>query len=128
MATQIKSPATRDPSIALLISVAGLFVAAPGIGYLYLNDMRKAVIYILGFWAVLAVAGAMVFVWSFVSNEALKAVLNAMNGLGAYQFYFSSSAAICNWPILLPIIAMAFIIIADVHSTAQGENPLLPGF
>ena len=126
MSPSVKTPASRDPNIALLVSVVGLFVAAPALGYVYLNDMRKAAIYILGFWLMLAIAAALTFLWNFISNEMLKAAYGAVAGLAAYPV--PSLCGVCGWPLVLPVFAMVFIITYDVYATARGEPSRLPEF
>ena len=105
-----KSPATapKDPGIAALISVVGmLLLGAPSLGYFYLGNVRKGVVYLIGAWVVLGIAFAVSF-----------AVGIATLGLGFCLMI----------PIALLALALDILIIWDVYLIAQGEKPKLPEF
>lgn len=95
----------KDPGVAVLISVIGLLLAAPGIGYLYLRLRRKALMYILAFWALAAV------------------ILTLIVIIGTVTMGFGY---ICFPPIGLVILVCEAVIIYDVYLCATHQKPLLP--
>ncbi len=104
------SPATapKDPGIAALISVVGmLLLGAPSLGYFYLGNVRKGIVYLVGAWIALAVAMAVAM-----------AVGIATLGLGFCLVI----------PIVLIALAFDLVIVWDVYLIAQGEKPKLPEF
>ncbi|MCX6774392.1 MAG: hypothetical protein NTY68_05365 [Candidatus Micrarchaeota archaeon] len=99
---------TNDPNIVALISfICMVLISAPGVGYVILGYTRKALIYTVGVWAVLAVLVIGVFVLSFVTM-----------GFGS----------LCIFPLLLIIFAIDIFIIYDVYCMAKGEKSKLPDF
>jgi len=94
----------KDPGIAAAISaVCLLIVAAPGIGYLYLGNMRKGVIYIAAVWAC----------WVAV---VVCYIAGAMTGVGA----------VCCLPLFLVPFAFGCAVVYDVYLTAKGDKQILP--
>ncbi len=105
-----KAPATapKDPGIAALISVVGMLIlGAPALGYFYLGNVRKGIIYLLAPW--IATVALLVL-------ATVGAVLTF--GLGL----------ICIVPLALVLIAFDLLIVWDVYLVAQGEKPKLPEF
>lgn len=105
-----KSPATapKDPGIAALISVVGmLLLGAPSLGYFYLGNVRKGLIYLLGAWVAVAIAIGVAVV------------------IGIATFGFGCCLII---PIVLLALAFELLIVWDVYITAKGEKPKLPEF
>jgi uncharacterized membrane protein YvbJ len=102
----------KDPALAVLISIAGLFLlAAPGVGYLYLDNFRKAAIYIIASWVLsIVVVGSYLFVGT----------------LGAFVTYGIS--VVCCLPVLFLPIALYIAIVYDIYLMAKGEEQKLPEF
>ncbi len=98
---------SKDPTIAALISVAGMFIlGAPAVGYFYLNNMRKGLVYLAASWVLL-----------FVIVIALVGSVFT-GGLGF----------ICALPLALAGLCLNLLIVYDVYLTAQGQKPKLPSF
>lgn len=98
--------APKDPGIAALISVVGmLLLAAPSLGYFYLGNVRKGIIYLLAAWVAIAVpfgVGVAIGLLTF--------------GLGLCLII----------PIGLLVVAFDLLIVWDVYLMAQGKKPKLP--
>ncbi|MDD5340764.1 MAG: hypothetical protein PHV13_06015 [Candidatus ainarchaeum sp.] len=105
-----KQSSGKDAGIAALISIVGmLLLAAPSLGYVYLGNVRKGIIYLVVSWVLLGIViGVALF------GGTLLAI--ATSGLGAC----------CIAP--LPLIPLLFdiIVVYDVYITAKGEKPKLP--
>ncbi len=105
-----KSPATapKDPGIAALISVVGmLLLGAPSLGYFYLGNVRKGVVYLLALWAAAVVIFGLMAVGTLVTF-----------GIGL----------LCMLPLGLLVLAFGILIVWDVYLVAQGQKPKLPEF
>jgi|GEM_PF-940441 uncharacterized membrane protein YvbJ len=103
-----KVSSEKDPAIAALIAVVCMFVlGAPSIGYMYLGNVRKGIIYLLAGWAL-----AIVVVVAYL--------IGAYGTLGV--------GAVCCLPAFLVPIAFELLIVYDVYLEARGEKTKLPDF
>ncbi|MFH1306184.1 MAG: hypothetical protein ABIH83_00820 [Candidatus Micrarchaeota archaeon] len=94
----------KEPLMALLCAVAGmLFLLTPGVAYLYLGKMRKALVYIFGPWLALLIIGAIIF------------------GIGLFT---SGIAFVCYFPLFLILFLFDMAIIYDAYKVAKGEKIL----
>lgn len=106
---QSSAKAAKDPGIAALISIVGmLLLAAPSLGYFYLGNMRKGLIYLVASWALTGIVIGVVFFGG--------AVLAAVTGIGAC----------CVIPLALLPVLFDLVIVYDVYIEAKGEKPKLP--
>ena len=104
------SPA-KDAGIAALISVlCMLILGAPAVGYFYLGNVRKGIIYLIASWVLLGV-----IVGIFVFGGILATLFT---GLGWC----------CLLPILLVPLLFELLIVSDVYLEAKGEPTKLPSF
>lgn len=101
-----KTFADKDPSIAALVAAACMFfLGAPAVGYMYLGNVRKGIIYIL--------AG-----WTLTIAVAIAYVLGALTYVGI----------ICCLPGLALPFLFDLLIVYDVYLEAKGEPTKLPNF
>ncbi len=98
--------AGKDPSVALLIALVGMFLSVPAIGYIYLENVKKGLIYLLINWVAV---GVIVIFYSVVS---------AITG----------GVGLCCFPALLIPLIVSLLIVYDVYVEAKGEKSILPGF
>ncbi len=103
----------KDPAIAALIALAGgLILGFPGGGYIYIDKMKKGLIYGLGNWALALI----LFAISFAIYTGITIV---SFGLGAVCF-----------PVMLlpaPLVLIYFLlVIYDTYLDAKGEKTYLP--
>lgn len=108
----LAKPSTeKDPGIAALISVVCMFIlGAPAIGYIYLGNVRKGVVYILASWVL---TGAVVVAF-YIGAMALT--LTTLVG------------GMCCLPVLIVPLLFDMLIVYDVYLEAKGEKPKLPSF
>ncbi len=98
----------KDPTTALLVSVVGMFILGmPSIGYAYLGNLKKCLIYIVATWGMLI---GLIIVYVVASYLTL--------GIGL----------ICCLPLLLIPLAINLAIVYDVYMEAKGEKMILPDF
>ncbi len=96
----------KDPGIAALISVLGLLLlSAPAVGYFYLGEIRRGILYLLALWVIV---GGILFV--YLSGTIIS------YGLGG----------ICCAPILVVPLILGLAIVYDVYTIAKGEPAKLP--
>lgn len=101
-----KPSSDKDPSIAALISIVCMFLlGAPGIGYIYLGNVKKGLVYIAASW----------LFWMAV---VIAYVLGTFTLVGA----------ICCLPLLFVPLAFDLLIVYDVYLEAKGEPTKLPSF
>ncbi|VVB57660.1 Uncharacterised protein [uncultured archaeon] len=107
--SKTSAPASaKDPAIAALISVVGLLIlGAPALGYIYMGQMKKGLIYLLGTWVLSAVFIAIGFIIGL-----------ATMGIGF----------LCLPLLLLLLLALDIAIVWDVYKTSKGEKGILPNF
>ena len=96
----------KEAGIAVLISFVGMiFLGAPAIGYLYLDDVRKGVIYlIIGY--LLPIAAIVAYYMGALTIVGIVLCL----------------------PVLLVPLALHLAIIFDVWKMAEKKKPVLPDF
>jgi hypothetical protein len=98
----------KDAGVAALISALGLLIlSAPALGYFYLGNMKKGIIYLLAVWVL----------------AGILAVLYLVGGIATGGIGF-----LCLLPIFFLILLFEFVIIYDVYLMAKGEQPKLPSF
>ncbi len=96
----------KDPKVALVISIAGMVIlAAPAVGYIYLGNVKKFLVYLVVCWAL---------VFGIVAVSAVAAALSG--GIGG----------LCFLPLGILLLAFLLLIVYDVYVTAKGEKPKLP--
>lgn len=101
----------KDPGIAALIAVLGMFIlAAPAIGYIYLGNVRKGLIYIIANWILVGAITVVVWIGFF--------------GLTATTIV----GGVCCLPAAFIPLFFAILIVYDVYLEAKGEKPKLPSF
>jgi len=103
----LAKPSTeKDAGIAALISVVCMFVlGAPAVGYFYVGDMRKGLIYLVASW----------LMWTVV---AIAYFLGAMTVVGI----------VCCLPLLFVPLAFDLLVVYDIYLEAKGEPAKLPSF
>jgi TM2 domain-containing membrane protein YozV len=107
-----KGPSEKDPAIAALISVLCLFVlGAPSIGYIYLGNVRKGIIYLGISWALVFAVVAAYFIGGSIF------------GIMTYGVGF-----LCCLPVFLLPVIFDLLIVYDVYLEAKGEPTKLPNF
>ncbi|MFH1285973.1 MAG: hypothetical protein ABIH99_05325 [Candidatus Micrarchaeota archaeon] len=96
----------KDPGIAALISIVCMFVlGAPSLGYIYLGNVKKGIIYLVANWVL---TFGIVIIYFIAVFTVIGAVL-------------------CLPIFLIPII-LNLLIVYDVHLEASGKKTILPGF
>ncbi len=97
----------KDPGVAALIAAVGmlLLAGAAGIGYIYLGNVKKGLIYIILGW--------------FLTGTIAVAYV-----IGAYTLV----GIVCCLPLFLVPLALNIAIIYDVYLEAKGEPTKLPSF
>jgi TM2 domain-containing membrane protein YozV len=99
-----KEKEEKDPAIAALISVVGMLIlGAPSLGYFYIDNVRKGIIYLALTWGV-----------------AIAAVLAYYAGM------FTIVGIVCCLPLLLVPLAFELYIVWAVYLEAQGKKSELP--
>jgi TM2 domain-containing membrane protein YozV len=94
----------KDPTIAVIIgAICMLILGAPGVGYVYIDDVRKGIEYIIAAWVVLGVVAV-----GYI-------ILSAATLLG-----------VCCFPVFLIPLAFDLLILWDVYLQAKGEPTKLP--
>jgi TM2 domain-containing membrane protein YozV len=100
----------KDPGIAALISAVGLLIlAAPGIGYFYIDNVKKGIEYLLAIWAV----GIAIF------------VVYMFGGVVGGMLTFGISSLCCMPVFALPYL-LGLVVVWDVYLEAKGEKTILP--
>ena len=107
----VKPSTDKDPGIAALIAILCMFVlGAPAIGYIYLGNVRKGLIYVIASWA-LSIA-VVVAIW-------VGAIVLTMTTL---------VGGVCCLPALIVPLIFDILIVYDVYLEAKGEPTKLPNF
>lgn len=105
MPAQASAP-KKDPNRAALISVAGmLLMIGPGIGYFFIGETRKGIIYLVIPWVLFAITIASMF-------------------LGLLSIF----AFACSGLLILLLLLLDLAIVWDVYRMAKGEPARLPTF
>ncbi|VVC01171.1 Uncharacterised protein [uncultured archaeon] len=95
----------KDPGIAALIAAAGMLIlGAPSLGYFYLGNVRKGIVYLIASWVLVGLLAVIYFAGGILT------------GIGF----------VCLLPIFLVALLFEFAIVWDVYKTASGEKPVLP--
>ena len=103
-----QSLTTRDPTIAILLSIGCfLFLGAPSLAYIYLGNIRKGLVYLIGSWGLAFVIFAIYMVGTV-----------ATWGIGAF----------CLLPLFLIPFVLDIFIIYDVYLISKGRKSKLPEF
>jgi hypothetical protein len=101
-----KKAEEKEAGIAALISLVGMLIlGAPSLGYFYIGNVRKGLIYLAISWAI-----------------AIAAVLTYYAGI------FTLVGIVCCFPLLLIPLAFDFYIVWAVYLEAQGKKSQLPDF
>ena len=109
--TTVEVP-SKDPTIALLIAIiGGFFLGFPGIGYIYLGNMKKGLIYGLIGWILI---GAVLF--GFLFGGTILAMVTMGFGM------------LCCIPFFLLIPVYNIAVAYDTYMDASGGKKILPEF
>jgi hypothetical protein len=103
--------AGKDPGIAALIAILGMLVlGAPAIGYIYLGNVRKGLIYIIIGWVLTGAIIGAIWVGAFVLTLA-----TLVGGM-------------CCLPAAIIPLLFDILVVYDVYLEAKGEPAKLPSF
>lgn len=101
--------AKKDPGIAALISIAGFLVlGAPSLGYFYIGEVRKGIVYLVAAWLVSGIVIMLAF------------------GSMVFAMFTYGLGMICLIPIFLVALVFNWLVIYDVYLMAKGEPAKLP--
>jgi len=99
-----QSSEKKDPGIAALISaLCMLILGAPGVGYIYLGDVKKGIEYLIAGWVV-AIGIAVAYI-----------AVGMLTGVG-----------LCCFPVFIVPLIFDLVIVWDVYLQAKGEPTKLP--
>ncbi len=98
----------KDPAVAAILAlVGGIIVGFPGIGYMYMDNMKKGLIYGAICWVLYGIIVGAFMVGSIVT--------------------FGIGSIICLPVFALPLIYIV-VVTYDTYLYAKGEKTILPEF
>ncbi|MEM4194948.1 MAG: hypothetical protein QXL47_00840 [Candidatus Anstonellales archaeon] len=98
----------KDPAIAAILAlVGGIIIAFPGIGYMYMDNMKRGLIYGVVCWVLYGVIVAAYFVSSLLT--------------------FGVGGLLCLPAFVIPLIYVVAVTY-DTYLYAKGEKTILPEF
>ncbi|MGC8899579.1 MAG: hypothetical protein ACP5KP_03625 [Candidatus Micrarchaeia archaeon] len=101
-----ESKRKKDPAVAAVLAlVGGLIIGFPGIGYIYMDNMKKGLIYGVMGWIVYGI-----IVGAYVVSSVVT---------------FGIGSILCLPAFALPLVYV-IVVTYDTYQDAKGEKTILP--
>lgn len=98
----------KDPAIAAILAlVGGIIIGFPGIGYIYMDNMKKGLVYGIAGWVLYGIVIGAYLISSIIT--------------------FGIGSILCLPAFALPLIYVA-VVTYDTYMYSKGEKTILPEF